>query len=227
MEEDLQKADDILRKSGFQPSAFVYPYGKFHGKEYRGRIIEMVQKYYPVAFNSRGGFNHSADTCFGYVGRFPMRSHNHLAMIKLKMRRAIRKGDCWFVVLTHSGMSNFSPSDLEAIIEYGKTLGFTYMTATEGFQYCQKMGWQSTSTDQLDDFSLLDEALDFLYLHLFYTLFVIIIFVLVVLSAFILIKKHLKNPPQKRDTFETLTLSVSTAAHMSRLPTSPEKPSQQ
>ena len=198
MEEDLMKADDILMKNGFHPSAFVYPYGKFHGKEYRGKIIDMVQKHYPVAFNARGGFNHSDNTCFGYVGRLPMRSHNNLSMIKLQMRHSMRKGDCWFVVLTHSGMANFSPSDLEEIIEFGKAKGFVFMTATEAFQYWQKAGWQSMSVDQLKDFSLFDEGWDFLYLHFLTFLFAFIIFAFLVLGMFILIKKHFKKAaPQK------------------------------
>lgn len=198
MEEDLVKSDDILKKNGFHPTAFVYPYGKFYGKEYRGNIIDMVQKYYPVAFNARGGFNHSDNTCFGYVGRLPMRSHNNLSMIKLQMRHAMRKGDCWFVILTHSGMAIFSPSDLEEIIEYGKAKGFVFMTATEALQYWQKLGWQSMSVDQLKDFSLFDEGWDFLYLHFFNFLFAFIIFVLLVLGTFILIKKHLKKASTRK-----------------------------
>jgi peptidoglycan/xylan/chitin deacetylase (PgdA/CDA1 family) len=197
MEEDLVNADHILRENGFHLSSFVYPYGKFYGKEYRGKIIDMVQKHYPVAFNARGGFNHSNNTCFGYVGRLPMRSHNNLSMIKLQMRHAMRKGDCWFVVLTHSGMANFSPSDLEEIIEYGRTKGFTFMTATEALQYWQKTGWQSMSVDQLKDFSLFDEGWDFLYLHFFTFLFAFIVLVFLVVIAIILIKKRLKNAQKK------------------------------
>ncbi len=193
MEDDLIKADNVLKNAGFHPTAFIYPYGKFSGSEYRSSIIDMVQKHYPVAFNSRGGFNHSSDTCFGYVGRFPMRSHNHLSILKLKIAISLRKGDSWIVILTHSGMSNFSKGDLEEIIEFSKKKGIIFMTATEAFHYWQKRDWKSIPNNGLQDFTLFDEAMDFFILHCFFVLFTILILAISCCIAYHFIKKHLKT----------------------------------
>ena len=170
MWKDMDKADAVFAASGLKPSAFVYPYGNFKGKEYRKRIFETVGKRFPIAFDSRGGVTTPDDYHPLCVGRFPMRSHNHRFMVERWLRDAAKTdGDKWIVLMTHSGKDDFSIDDLESFVKCAKSLGCEFMTASAAAETWRKRGWMP-STRQKTEYSRIDEIIDLVRLHWLYVL---------------------------------------------------------
>ena len=168
MEKDMDKADAVFADAGLKPTAFVYPYGNFKGKEYRKRIFEVAGKRFPIAFDSRGGTTTPDDYHPLCIGRFPMRSHNHRFMVERWLRDAAKKdGDKWIVLMTHSGKDDFSINDLESFVKCAKSIGCEFMTASAAAEMWQKRGWMP-STRLKAEYSRIDEVVDLVKFHWLY-----------------------------------------------------------
>ena len=191
MEKDLDKADAVFAASGLKPSAFVYPFGNFRGKDYRRRIFETVGKRFPVAFDSRGGVTTPDDYHPLCVGRFPMRSHNHRFMVERWLRNAAGKdGDKWIVLMTHSGKDDFSIDDLESFVKRARSLNCEFMTASAAAEMWRERGW-APSTRLKAEYSRTDEIADFVRYHWLY-IFGLAICGTAALAAVILVLRRIK-----------------------------------
>ncbi len=166
MERDVERAHSVLTNAGLRVSSFVYPYGNFRGRDYRTSVIEMIGRRYPLAFNSRGGDNRSGETHFLYVGRHPLRSHDSSIMTKRFLRSAAEKGDCWIVILTHGGKSDFVSDDLRSVITTCQDAGCVFATASEAMRILTARGWTSIPADATLEVSFAEELLSLVEFHL-------------------------------------------------------------
>lgn len=162
VQEDIEKANEILSKENLTPVAFVYPYGNFAGLEAKRRIFAVVNRYFSVAFNSRGDTNVQGKTYPLYISRHALRKHNSFMMVKAMIKKAA-DNDHWLVILTHSANSDFSADMLRNIIDYAKEQQAVFLPVTKA---AEKMAWSDVPVEQLPDYTILHEVGNVAYFHL-------------------------------------------------------------
>ena len=163
IEKEMIESEEVFKRLGLHPKAFVYPYGNFR-RDVRHDILDVVGKYYPVAFNARGDINLPGKTYPLYVSRHPLRKHNSLFMMKRLVDKAVAADDAWIVILTHSANSDFSAEMLEDIIRYAQRSGAVFMPASAAWE--QIRTWPMMREDQIPDYSRLGDYFNAAYFHL-------------------------------------------------------------
>lgn len=163
--DDMLNAVSVLDSLGFaNHDYFVYPFGKFENP-IRDSILELSANNFKLAFNSRGGYNDFKKGNFNkyYINRFPFRSHNDWFAEKAMIDKAI-KDSSWIVILTHSHHPDFSLDGLERLIDYCQAKDLKAYTVHQA--YLEKVQFER-SYPVSDDFGIVDEAVDVIFMHRF------------------------------------------------------------
>lgn len=183
--EELDKSSGLLDSLGFRNHEYlVYPFGKYT-TETRNKIIPHVAKRYKMAFDARGHYCDLKDFNIYYIPRFAVRWHNNMWAVKYWIKKA-SEDEGWMVFLNHSGKQrDYKEEHLSEIIAYCLSLGMQNLTVDEAYHKFRKL----KADKQVGNYTIGDEIVDVLFLHIVWILTVLFIMTIV----FIIVKYYLNG----------------------------------
>lgn len=182
IDNEIVKSTEILDSLGFtNHDYFVYPWGRFERNVREWLLMEISPKF-KLAFNSRGGSISLSNYNRYYINRYPLRKHDNISIVKYDIDKAMANKE-WIVFLTHSGMTrDFDSQYVREVVDYCLQKGMKCITVKEAYDMLIKTS--RLRTDETTDWTKRDEIIYLLYMHFWWVLSVLGLFMTLLIGAF-------------------------------------------